>query len=94
MNNLEQFTTRERQCLVGVAQHRQSKEIARGLGISSKTVDKHIETGCKRLGVSSRRDAALPLLNAGLRNDPVGDRVPTRKNGSERRLLPHERRPH
>ncbi|MFC5346145.1 LuxR C-terminal-related transcriptional regulator [Brevundimonas staleyi] len=50
MAGLEQLTTRERQCLVGVAQHRQSKEIARDLGISSKTVDKHIETACKKLG--------------------------------------------
>ena len=73
MNELEQLTTRERQCLVGVAQHRQSKEIARDLGISSKTVDKHIETACKRLGVASRRDAALLLINAGLRNEPVGE---------------------
>ncbi|WP_428149868.1 helix-turn-helix domain-containing protein [Brevundimonas sp.] len=73
MNNLEQLTTRERQCLMGVARHRQSKEIARDLGISSKTVDKHIETACKRLGVGSRRDAALLLLNAGLRSEPVGE---------------------
>ena len=73
MNELEQLTTRERQCLVGVAQHRQSKEIARDLGISSKTVDKPIETACKRLGVASRRDAALLLINAGLRNEPVGE---------------------
>ena len=73
MNELKQLTARERQCLVGVAQHRQSKEIARDLGISSKTVDKHIETACKRLGVASRRDAALLLINAGLRNEPVGE---------------------
>lgn len=73
MAGLEQLTTRERQCLVGVAQHRQSKEIARDLGISSKTVDKHIETACKKLGVVSRRDAALLLIGSGLRNGSVGE---------------------
>src|SRR5690606_51830 len=44
--------------------HRQSKEIARQLGISGETVDKHISNACRKLGVATRREAARMLLTA------------------------------
>lgn len=39
----------------------QSKEIARELGISKEAVDKRVEAAMQRLGVTSRREAAMAL---------------------------------
>src|SRR5690606_9044141 len=59
---IDRLTARERQALRMVAEHRQSKEIARQLGISAETVDKHIANARRKLGASSRREAARLLL--------------------------------
>jgi len=53
------LTPRERECLRLVAAHLHSKEIARRLSISQHTVDGHLNEARRRLGVASRRDAAL-----------------------------------
>jgi DNA-binding CsgD family transcriptional regulator len=58
---IERLTPRERECLRLVAEHLHSKEIARRLSISQHTVDGHLNEARRRLGVSSRRDAARLL---------------------------------
>ncbi len=59
---IERLTPRERECLRLVAEHLHSKEIARRLQISQHTVDGHLNEARRRLGVASRRDAALMFL--------------------------------
>jgi len=82
MDQLGALTPRERQCLMGVARHLQSKEIARELGLEARTVDKHIERAIKKLGAVNRRDAARMLVGD-LRNDHVGAPLPLAANVSE-----------
>jgi hypothetical protein len=43
-------------------QHLQSKEIARLLGLSPKTVEMHVLSARRRLSGMSRRDAALAFM--------------------------------
>jgi DNA-binding CsgD family transcriptional regulator len=52
------LTPAQREVLRHIHAHRQSKEIARDLGISRIAVDKRVEAAMQRLGVGSRRDAA------------------------------------
>jgi DNA-binding CsgD family transcriptional regulator len=52
------LTAAQREVLRQIHAHRQSKEIARDLGITRIAVDKRVEAAMQRLGVSSRRDAA------------------------------------
>lgn len=58
---LSSLTDRQRECIVRVKKGLTSKEIARELGISPKTVELHISTAMQRLGVSSRL-AVVSLL--------------------------------
>ena len=55
MNSL---TTRQRQVLDGLLQHKTSKEIARDLDISPHTVDQRIRFAKEKLGVCRRSDLA------------------------------------
>jgi DNA-binding CsgD family transcriptional regulator len=71
MDGIEQLTPVERECLDLVGRGFQSKEIAAATGRASKTVDKHIENACRKLGVGSRRQAARLYLAAGLRSGSV-----------------------
>ena len=57
--DFERLSPREREILRLVAQSLQSKEIARLLGLSPKTVEMHVLSARRRLGGLSRRDAAL-----------------------------------
>jgi DNA-binding CsgD family transcriptional regulator len=52
-------TAKQAEVLRLVRKHKTSKEIGLILGISHYTVDKHIQTACRTLGVDSRRDAAF-----------------------------------
>jgi DNA-binding CsgD family transcriptional regulator len=58
----EKLTPREREILRLVAAHLQSKEIARALGLSPKTVEMHVLSARRRLSGMSRRDAALAFV--------------------------------
>jgi DNA-binding CsgD family transcriptional regulator len=49
-------------CLRQVYAHRQSKEIARQLGLSHYTVESHIKSARARLGASNRFEAARMLI--------------------------------
>jgi DNA-binding NarL/FixJ family response regulator len=44
----------------------QTKEIARALGISSKTADHHIQNAYRKIGVSTRAAATLFAMEHGL----------------------------
>jgi DNA-binding CsgD family transcriptional regulator len=57
------ITAKQAQVLNLVLKHMTSKEIALKLGISPYTVDKHIQTACRTLGVENRREAALFIAN-------------------------------
>lgn len=75
MNVAQRLTPMEAACLRRVRDGLQSKEIALELGRSAKTIDKHIENACRKLGVSSRRQAAR-LYFEPLRDDSVGASFP------------------
>jgi DNA-binding CsgD family transcriptional regulator len=71
------LTPKERECLSLVGQGFQSKEIAELTGKAPKTIDKHIENACRKLGVPNRRQAARRLLSQNsLRNDAPGAPFP------------------
>jgi DNA-binding response OmpR family regulator len=50
---------REVQCLTWAARGKTSAEVATILGVTKRTVDFHIESACRKLGVSSRTEAVL-----------------------------------
>jgi DNA-binding CsgD family transcriptional regulator len=58
----EKLTPREREILRLIAAHLQSKEIARALGLSPKTIEMHVLSARRRLSGLSRRDAALAFV--------------------------------
>lgn len=57
-NGLEQLTTREREILQLISQGYRDREIAGGLHISEKTVQKHVQGILSKLGVQNRTEAA------------------------------------
>jgi DNA-binding NarL/FixJ family response regulator len=44
----------------------QTKQVARALGISVKTADRHVQNAYRKIGVSSRAAAALFAMQHGL----------------------------
>jgi DNA-binding CsgD family transcriptional regulator len=63
------LTDREREVVAWVARGLTNAEIARGLSVSSRTVEKHVEHAMAKLGVSSR----VQLASWALRRDGAGD---------------------
>lgn len=59
------MSPREGQCLSRVARGMSSKEIARDLGLSPRTVDLHVARAVKRLGAINRVDAVARALRSG-----------------------------
>ena len=53
------LSVREKQVLRRLADGQSNKDIASGLGITTKTVDKHLEKIYEKLGVTSRAEAIL-----------------------------------
>lgn len=61
---LDRLTEKQRECLRLVYAHKETKEIARLLGLSPDGVNQRIKTAMNTLGVSRRRDAAQILAEA------------------------------
>jgi DNA-binding CsgD family transcriptional regulator len=62
---IESLSPRQLEVMRGVARRLSSKEIAFHLGLSPATVDSHIAAALQRLQLTSRRDAALHLIELG-----------------------------
>ncbi|MCA9980898.1 MAG: response regulator transcription factor [Anaerolineales bacterium] len=60
------LTPREMQVLRGVVEAKTNLEIGLDLGISDKTVEKHLESVYNKMGVSSRVEAAVMSVRQGL----------------------------
>jgi HD-GYP domain-containing protein (c-di-GMP phosphodiesterase class II) len=60
------LTDRESQVLALLARGRQTKQVAKALGISAKTADRHIQNLYPKIGVSSRAAATLFAMEHGL----------------------------
>jgi HD-GYP domain-containing protein (c-di-GMP phosphodiesterase class II)/DNA-binding CsgD family transcriptional regulator len=74
------LTVREAEVIGMVARGLQTKQVARALGISVKTADRHIQNAYVKIGVSTRAGAALFAMEHGLAAwgelpiAPTGDR--------------------
>lgn len=82
---VDRLTERQKQCLRLVLTLGETKEIARALKISPNVVAKHIEEAMRRLGVSTRAQAALLLAqhesgggNAPPEPEPLSYTIPVR----------------
>ncbi|MEA3052594.1 MAG: hypothetical protein QOG72_1497 [Sphingomonadales bacterium] len=62
---IESLSPRQREILCYVAQHLSSKEVGFLLELSAATVDSHIRVALQRLGLRTRRDAALIMIELG-----------------------------
>jgi DNA-binding CsgD family transcriptional regulator len=60
------LTERETQVVALLARGRQTKQIARALGISVKTADRHVQNAYAKMGVSTRAAATLFAMRHGL----------------------------
>ncbi len=56
------LTPREREVFEQLVQNKTTKEIAKQLGISEKTVRNHISNAMQKLGVKGRASAVIELL--------------------------------
>ena len=63
---IDDLTEREMQVLEQMAEGKTNKEIGYALGISQKTVEKHLESVYTKLNVSSRVEAAVLAVEKGL----------------------------
>lgn len=63
---IEDLTEREMQVLEQMAEGKTNKEIGYALGISQKTVEKHLESVYTKLKVNSRVEAAVLAVEKGL----------------------------
>jgi HD-GYP domain-containing protein (c-di-GMP phosphodiesterase class II) len=60
------LTAREAEVVAMLARGLQTKQVARALGISVKTADRHIQNAYRKIGVSSRAAATLFAMENGL----------------------------
>jgi HD-GYP domain-containing protein (c-di-GMP phosphodiesterase class II) len=60
------LTEREVEVVAMLARGRQTKQVARALGISAKTADRHIQNAYRKIGVSTRAGATLFAMEHGL----------------------------
>jgi DNA-binding NarL/FixJ family response regulator len=58
LNGITQLTTREREVLQLISQGYRDRDIAQGLHISEKTVQKHVQSILSKLGAQNRTEAA------------------------------------
>ena len=60
------LTEREVEVVALLARGLQTKQVARELGISTKTADRHIQNAYRKIGVSSRAAATVFAMEHGL----------------------------
>jgi DNA-binding CsgD family transcriptional regulator len=72
------ITRRQLQCLAWVEQGKSSSDIGGILGVSYKTVDKHVLKICAALGVKSRFQAAQKAREIGLFTAIEGSKITPR----------------
>jgi HD-GYP domain-containing protein (c-di-GMP phosphodiesterase class II) len=60
------LTEREAEVIAMLARGLQTKEVARALGISAKTADRHIQNAYRKIGVSTRAAATVFAMEHGL----------------------------
>jgi HD-GYP domain-containing protein (c-di-GMP phosphodiesterase class II) len=60
------LTEREVEVVAMLARGRQTKQVARALGISVKTADRHVQNAYRKIGVSTRAGATLFAMEHGL----------------------------
>ncbi len=60
------LTEREAEVVAMLARGLQTKQVARALGISAKTADRHIQNAYRKIGVSTRAAATLYAMEHGL----------------------------
>ena len=60
------LTEREAEIIGMLARGLQTKQVARALGISVKTADRHIQNAYRKIGVSTRAAATLFAMEHGL----------------------------
>jgi DNA-binding NarL/FixJ family response regulator len=60
------LTEREAQVLGLIARGLQTKQVARALGISVKTADRHVQNAYAKIGVSTRAAATVFAMQHGL----------------------------
>jgi DNA-binding NarL/FixJ family response regulator len=60
------LTDREAEVIGLLARGLQTKQVARALGISAKTADRHVQNAYAKIGVSTRAAAALFAMEHGL----------------------------
>lgn len=66
MSNYEPLTEREKEILALVAQGQRNREIARRLFLAEPTVENHLHRIYRKLGVSTRTEAAIRAVREGL----------------------------
>jgi len=67
------LTRQERRCLEGVADHLQAGQIAERLGLAATTVESHLASARRKLGVTSSRAAVQLLRQAGCLHTGYGE---------------------
>ena len=60
------LTEREVEVVALLARGLQTKQVARALGISIKTADRHVQNAYRKIGVSTRAAATLYAMEHGL----------------------------
>jgi DNA-binding NarL/FixJ family response regulator len=60
------LTEREAEVIAMLARGLQTKQVARALGISLKTADRHVQNAYRKIGVSTRAAATLFAMKHGL----------------------------
>jgi DNA-binding NarL/FixJ family response regulator len=73
MSTFSELTNQERRVLALVAKGRRNAKIAQELVISIRTVENHLYHIFDKLGVSSRTEAAIMALGAGLLPEMSGN---------------------
>lgn len=63
---IQQLTHKELNCLYWIAQGKSSREIAVHYSRTTDTINYHIKSACKKLGVQGRLQAVLCITHAGL----------------------------